>query len=326
MTSPLLNKAEKARVALITGIAGQDGHYLRTYLEALDYRVIGIDRARDSAPSDPTVVQLDLTDFDAVAELIAKEHPDEVYNLAALHRTEHQAQKASVFAMVENNMGVVINLLEAIRQSSPQTRFFQAGSSEIFGNCADADGKQRLTTPMRPETLYGYTKLMAHTTACHYRTAHNIYTSTGFLYNHESPLREARFVTTKVVKTAVEIKKGIKNALELGNIDSGRDWGHAADYVRAMWLTLQQSTARDWIIGTGTVWSIREMCDYVFTQLGLDYREYVTTNPSYNRTEYIAPPCGDITETLTELKWSRDNTFYMMLDEMIDYWNNEVTK
>ena len=312
------------QVALITGISGQDGHYLRTYLEELKYRVIGVDRVRSVPSTDQNISHLDLTKFEIVKKLIATEQPHEIYNLAALHRVEHQTKRGDVFSMMETNTNIVLNLLEAIRQISPQTRLFQAGSSEIFGNSWDTDGKQRLRTPMLPVSLYGYTKLIAHNTVCHYRTAHSIYASTGFLYNHESPRRSPHFVTAKIVKTAVEIKKGIKNVLELGNIESGRDWGHSADYVRAMHLALQHFTPRDWIVATGKIRSIKEVCEYVFGELDLDYRKYVVKNESFVRTEYKNAPCGDATATHELLGWTRKHSFYTMLDQMIEYWEAQV--
>jgi len=311
-------------VALITGIGGQDGHYLRRHLEELKYRVVGVDRIRSVPSTDQNISHLDLTKFETAKELIATERPHEIYNLAALHRVEHQTKKGDIFSMVETNTNIVLNLLEAVRQISPQTRFFQAGSSEMFGNSWDPDGKQRLTTPMHPTSLYGYTKLMAHNTVCHYRTAHGIFASTGFLYNHESPRRGPHFVTAKIVKTAVEIKKGIKNVLELGNIESGRDWGHSADYVRAMHLALQCSSPRDWIVATGKVRSIKEVCEYVFGELDLDYREYVVKNDSFVRAEYKNAPCGDATETHELLGWHREYNFYTMLDQMMEYWDAQV--
>jgi GDPmannose 4,6-dehydratase len=194
----------------------------------------------------------------------------------------------------------------------------------MFGNSVDEDGVQRLTTPMNPVSPYGCSKVLGYNLVRHYRNAYKLHACNGILFNHESPRRGSNFVTNKVVKTAVEIKKGLKERLILGNLDSFRDWGHSKDYVRAMHLILNHDIADDFIISTGVTKSVRELCEYVFNSLGLDYREYVIQDPKFMRPEELKYLKGDSTKSREILDWTPEYTFETMLDEMIEEWNKKI--
>ena len=190
----------------------------------------------------------------------------------------------------------------------------------MFGNSVDVDGAQRLTTPMKPVSPYGCAKLLAFNLVRHYRHAYGLHACNGILFNHESPRRGSNFVTNKVVKTAVQIKLGLADKLELGNLDSYRDWGHSKDYVRAMHMILNYEKADEWIVSTGRAKSVRDLCDTVFSNLGLDYKKYVVQNPKYMRPEELKYLKGDSKITRDILGWKPDYTFETMLEEMIEKW------
>ena len=277
--------------ALITGIAGQDGSYLAEYLLGLGYEVHGIVR-RNSTPEhqssrlDQNLPNLlthygDLLDISSLNKVIFELKPDEIYNLAAQSHVRISFDIPQ-FTAQTNAIGV-LNMLEAFRQSAPSAKFYQASSSEMFGNSIDSDGYQRLNTPMMPVSPYGCSKLLAFHLIKHYRTAYKKFYCNGILFNHESPRRGTNFVTNKIVKTAVEIKLGIKTKLELGNLDSKRDWGHSKDYVKAMHLIMQHSEPRDWTVATGETRSVRDLCDLAFKIIGLNYRDFVIQNQIYLR-------------------------------------------
>ena len=223
------------------------------------------------------------------------------------------------FTIQTNAIGV-LNLLEVYRNIVPKAKFYQASSSEMFGNSVDEDGIQRLTTPMNPVSPYGCAKLLAYNLVKHYRNAYGLHACNGILFNHESPRRGSNFVTNKVVKTAVEIKKGLKNKLELGNLDSYRDWGHSKDYVRAMHMILNFEKPDEWIVSTGQTHSIRDLCDYVFNKLELNCEKYIHSEEKYNRPEELNYLRGDASKAKTQLGWRTSYTFESMLDEMIQYW------
>jgi GDPmannose 4,6-dehydratase len=227
------------------------------------------------------------------------------------------------FTIKTNSLGT-LNILEAIRNTAPQSKFYQASSSEMFGNNIDDDGFQRLSTPMNPVSPYGSSKLMSYNITKQYRTGYKLHTCNGILFNHESPRRGTTFVTNKVVKTAVEIKYGIKNVLELGNLDSYRDWGHSYDYVRAMHLILNYESPRDWVVSTGETKSVRDLCEYTFTQLGMNYKDYVIQDEKYFRKEEVNYLRGDSTEIRETLGWNPKYTFNSMIDEMIDFWESNL--
>ena len=314
--------------ALITGITGQDGSYLTEYLLELGYDVYGIVRRHSVAENQSsriahldnriTRIYGDLTDEWSISKIITDVQPDEIYNLAAMSHVRISFDMPA-FTIKTNALGV-LTMLEAYRQFCPKARFYQASSSEMFGNSIDSDGVQRLTTPMTPVSPYGCSKVMGFNLTRHYRDAYKIHASNGILFNHESPRRGINFVTNKVVKSAVEIKKGLADKLELGNLDSCRDWGHSYDYVRAMHLIVNHDTARDWVVATGESHSVRDLCKYTFNALGLNYEDYVVQNQKFLRPEELKYLCGDSNDIRSQLGWQPKYTFESMLDEMIQYW------
>lgn len=313
--------------AFITGITGQDGSYLSEYLLSLGYEVHGIVR-RNSIPEhqDTRLVNVmdkiqthygDLLDQGSLEKLLDKIQPDEVYNLAAQSHVRISFDIPQ-FTVQTNALGV-LNVLEACRRSCPTAKFYQASSSEMFGSSVDEDGYQRETTRMTPVSPYGCSKVFGYNIVRNYRNAYKMHASNGILFNHESPRRGSNFVTNKVVKTAVRIKLGLESKLEMGNMDSYRDWGHSKDYVRAMHLILQQNEPGDWVVATGETHSVREMCDYVFSKLGLNYKDYVVQNPIYMRPEELPYLRGDSTR-IRELGWKPEYTFEALMDDMINHW------
>ena len=320
--------------AFITGIGGQDGSYLAEYLIELGYEVHGIIR-RNSVPehqqsriepirSKIHVYYGDLLDQSSLGHLLDKIQPDEIYNIAAQSHVRI-SYDIPQFTTQTNAIGV-LNILEAYRHSCPNAKFYQASSSEMFGSSIDKDGFQRETTLMNPVSPYGCAKVFGYNIVRNYRNAYKLHASNGILFNHESPRRGSNFVTNKVVKTAVEIKLGLKDKLELGNMDAYRDWGHSYDYVRAMHLIIQQDKPGDWVVATGETRSVRDMCEYVFGKLDLDYKDYVIQNKKFLRPEELPYLKGDSTKIRTELGWKPSYTFESMMDEMIKYWMNILKK
>jgi GDPmannose 4,6-dehydratase len=314
------------KTAFITGIAGQDGSYLAEHLLAQGYRVTGVIRRNSTvehqknriADLDIEVEYGDLTDQSSLERALRLYQPDEIYNLAAQSHVRISSDIPQ-FTVQTNALGVV-NLLEAYKNVVPDARFYQASSSEMFGSSVDSDGYQRETTPMHPVSPYGCSKVFAYNITHHYRNAYRLHASNGILFNHESPRRGSNFVTNKVVKGAVEIKLGLATKLELGNMDSHRDWGHSYDYVRAMHMILQQNQPGDFVVSTGATRSVRDMCDYVFKKLELNYQDHVVQNPKYLRPEELPYLRGDNTKITTELGWKPTYTFEQLMDEMIEHW------
>jgi GDPmannose 4,6-dehydratase len=320
--------------AFITGIGGQDGSYLAEYLVEQGYEVHGIIR-RNSTPEHQQsrieslrdkihVYYGDLLDQSSIEHLLDKIQPDEIYNIAAQSHVRI-SYDIPQFTAQTNAVGV-LNILEAYRRSCPNAKFYQASSSEMFGSSVDEDGFQRETTKMNPVSPYGCTKVFGYNIVRNYRNAYKLHASNGILFNHESPRRGSNFVTNKVVKSAVEIKLGILDKLELGNMDAYRDWGHSYDYVRAMHLIVQQDKPGDWVVATGETRSVRDMCEYVFGKLDLDYKEYVIQNQKFLRPEELPYLKGDSTKIRAELGWKPTYTFESMMDEMIEYWMKILKK
>lgn len=321
-----------AKKAFITGIAGQDGSYLAEYLLGLGYEVYGIVR-RNSVPEHQQsrinfvrenlhVHYGDLMDVSGLERLLQQIKPDEIYNLAAQSHVRISYDIPQFTGHV-NALGA-LNLLEAFRNACPDAKYYQASSSEMFGSAVDSDGYQRETTPFHPVSPYGCAKVYAFNITHNYRKAYKLHATNGILFNHESPRRGSNFVTNKVVKGAVMIKKGLDDRLELGNMDSFRDWGHSKDYVRAMHLIINHSVPDDFVVATGETHSVREMTDYVFSKVGLDYKEFVFQNPKYLRPEELPYLRGDCTKLKSTFDWQPEYTFYSLMDEMVDFWMDKL--
>ncbi len=318
--------------ALITGITGQDGSYLSEYLLSLGYEVYGITRRHSVAENQDSRLRHinnkiktfygDLLDYPSLVRIFSEVQPDEIYNLAAMSHVRISFDMPS-FTIQTNALGV-LNMLEVYRTICPNAKFYQASSSEMFGNSIEEGGIQRLDTPMKPVSPYGCAKLMAFHLVRHYRHAYKLHACNGILFNHESPRRGSNFVTNKVVKTAVEIKKGLKEKLELGNLDSYRDWGHSKDYVRAMHMIVNHETPEEFIVSTGRTHSVRDLCRYVFSRLDMNYENYVVQNPKFMRPEELKYLLGDSSKAKEVLGWRPEYTFETMLDEMIDKWMKEL--
>jgi GDPmannose 4,6-dehydratase len=318
--------------ALITGIAGQDGSYLSEYLLEQDYEVHGIIRRSSVAENQDSRIQHlqgkihthygDLLDYPSLVRIMTDVRPDEIYNLGAMSHVRISFDMPS-FTIQTNAIGV-LNMLEVYRSTVPHAGFYQASSSEMFGNSVDADGIQRLTTPMNPVSPYGCAKVMGYNLVRHYRHAYGLHACNGILFNHESPRRGSNFVTNKVVKTAVQIKKGLRDKLELGNLDSYRDWGHSKDYVRAMHMILNHHEPDEFIVATGETHSVRNLVETVFTKLGMNYEDYVIQNPKYMRPEELKYLKGDSSKARDILGWEPEYTFETLLDDMIQRWEKEL--
>lgn len=314
--------------ALITGIGGQDGSYLSEYLLSLGYEVHGIIRRNSvSEHQESRVNHLDnkiityygdLLDISSLEKIMLKVMPDEIYNLAAQSHVRISFDIPQ-FTTQTNAVGV-LNLLEVYKNICPKARFYQASSSEMFGSSVDDDKYQRETTDMCPLSPYGCSKVFGYNISRNYRKAYNLHICNGILFNHESPRRGSNFVTNKVIKTAVRIKLGLQNKLELGNMDSYRDWGHSKDYVRAMHAILNYEKTDDWVVATGETRSVRDLCKYVFTKLGLNYKDFVVQNEEYMRPEELQYLRGDSGKIREILKWKPEYTFEKMMDEMIEHW------
>ena len=318
------------KTALITGINGQDGSYLAELLLEKGYEVYGTLKRNSVAENqtfrlDPVFGKVkleyaDLTDMASLIRVITKIMPDEIYNLAAQSHVGISFDQP-VYTAQATGVGA-LNLLEAARLIKPNTKIYQASSSEMFGNTVDKDGYQRETTQLNPVSPYGCAKVYAYNISRNYRHSYGMFISNGILFNHESPRRGTNFVTNKVVKEAVKIKLGLSSELRLGNLQATRDWGHAKDYVRAMWEILQLDKPGDYVCATGISHSVAELCDYVFSSLGMDYKEYVTVDEKYLRPEELHNLKGDSSKLVETTNWQHEYTFETMLDEMIEYWVN----
>ena len=323
-------KMSKNKIALITGINGQDGSYLAELLINKGYSVWGtvkrnsvsetqtsrIEGLRDS--NKITLEYADLTDMASLIRVLQKTQPNEIYNLAAQSHVRISFDQP-IYTANATGLGT-LNLLEAVRMVSPHSKIYQASSSEMFGNNIDDDGYQRESTPMNPVSPYGCAKVFSYNICRNYRNSYGMKIWNGILFNHESPRRGTNFVTNKVVKAAVRISLGLQENLHLGNLDATRDWGHAKDYVEAMWMMLQTDKPDDYVCSTGISHSVKDLCEYTFLSLGLDFRDYVIVDEKHFRPEELKNLKGDSSKLMDKLKWKPKYTFETMLDEMIQYW------
>ena len=318
--------------ALITGITGQDGSYLAELLIEKGYEVHGLvrrsssmNRARidhlfeEHSPSagttGPHLLHYgDLTDASSVNRLLREIRPDEIYNLGA---QSHVKVSFEIPEYTGETAGLgTLRLLEGVRESGLQPRFYQAGSSEMFGG--SAENPQKETTPFRPRSPYAAAKVFAHWTAVNYREAYGMFVSNGILFNHESPRRGENFVSRKISHAVAEIKLSLKNQLVLGNLDARRDWGYAKEYVEAMWLMLQQQAPDDYVIATGESHSVREFCERAFDHAGLDYKKYVVIDKRYFRPTEVDHLIGDPSKAKERLGWSPRVKFDDLVRLMVD--------
>lgn len=327
---------ENKRRALITGINGQDGSYLAEFLIEKGYDVFGTIK-RNSVSENQTarldkiyeeikrnLIYADLLDVPSLLHALKISEPDEVYNLAAQSHVRVSFDQP-VYTAQTTGIGT-LNLLEAIRLHNPKIRMYQASSSEMFGNTIDPDGYQRESTQLNPVSPYGCAKVFSHNICRNYRNSYNMFISNGILFNHESPRRGVNFVTNKVVKTAVEIKMCLTKKLILGNLNASRDWGHAKDYVKAMWLMLQQDVPGDFVCSTGKSHTVMKLVEYVFEKLELDWKDHVETDEKYLRPEELEDLKGDSSMLRNKTGWSPTYTFESMLDEMIEHWISYYSK
>ena len=308
--------------ALITGITGQDGSYLADLLLAKGYTVVGMVRRTSTVTferlshiqDEITLLQGDLHDQSSLIDLLEQRQPDEVYNLAAQSFVPI-SWKQPVLTGEVTGIGVT-RLLEAIRLVNPKIRFYQASSSEMFGKARQVP--QQETTPFYPRTPYGVAKVYAHWITVNYREEYGMFAVSGILYNHESPRRGLEFVTRKITHGAARIKLGRAQELRLGDLDARRDWGHAGDSVRAMWLMLQQETPQDFVIGTGQTHSVRDFCQAAFSYIGLDYEEYVVQDERFYRPAETAQLVSNPEKARRVLGWRPEVSFEDLVHQMVD--------
>jgi GDPmannose 4,6-dehydratase len=308
--------------ALITGITGQDGSYLAEFLLEKGYKVVGLVRRTSTVNFQRiphiqkrlTLVSGDLLDQSSLVTVLQEHRPQEVYNLAAQSFVP-TSWSQPVFTGEVTALGVT-RMLEAIRQVDPGIRFYQASSSEMFGKVREVP--QNETTPFHPRSPYGVAKVYGHWITVNYRESYDLYACSGILFNHESPRRGLEFVTRKVAFGAALIKLGMARDLRLGNLDAKRDWGFAGDYVRAMWLMLQQDQPDDYVVGTGQTHSVRELCQVAFGHLGLDYEKYVKVDPHFIRPADVDLLVSDPAKARATLGWEPQVSFEDLVVMMVE--------
>jgi GDPmannose 4,6-dehydratase len=308
------------RTAFITGIGGQDGSYLAEHLLGLGYRVVGVRRG-DGVPERVShlgdrveLVSVDLLDEARLAGVLADVGPQEVYNLAGHSFVPSSWDRPDLLGEVTGLAAP--RLLEAIRATDPAIRFYQASSSEIFGNALETP--QSETTPLNPRNPYGAAKAFAHFSTVNAREGMGLFAVSGILYNHESPRRGLEFVTRKVSDGAARISLGLSTSLSMGDLDAERDWGFAGDYVRAMWLMLQQDTPHDYVISSGVAHTVRDLCRIAFAHVGLDYEDHVSVDPSLVRPPEQFRLIGDPSRARDELGWQPAVSFEELIGMMVD--------
>lgn len=307
--------------AIITGITGQDGSYLAELLVEKGYKVYGLKRRTSDLnygnsahlKNDIEFIYADMADLPSLITAVKKAQPDEVYNLAAQSFVQTSWEQPILTAEVDG-LGVT-NLLEALKMEKKDAHFYQASTSEMFGKVQAIP--QSETTPFYPRSPYGVAKLYGHWITINYRESYDMYACSGILFNHESPRRGLEFVTRKVTMAVAKIKHGLQNEVFLGNLDSKRDWGFAGDYVKAMWLMLQQETPDDYVIATGETHTIREMCDIAFKYAGLNYEDFVKIDPRFFRPAEVDILLGDPTKAKKALGWKLDVSFKQLIEMMV---------
>ena len=313
--------ANKKR-ALITGITGQDGSYLAEFLLAQGYDVIGMIRRSSTVnferikhiQDDITLTTGDLLDEVSIINLLRESRPAEVYNLAAQSFVQ-TSWGQPVFTGETTALGVT-RMLDAIRIVDPDIRFYQASSSEMFGKVVEVP--QRETTPFYPRSPYGVAKVYGHWITVNYRESYGMHASSGILFNHESPRRGLEFVTRKITNAVARIKLGLDNELRLGNLEAQRDWGFAGDYVKAMWLMLQQDQPDDFVVSTGQTQSVRRFCELAFGHVDLDYSKYVVLDERFMRPAEVDLLVGDSTKARAALGWVPETSFEQLVTMMVE--------
>jgi GDPmannose 4,6-dehydratase len=308
--------------ALITGVTGQDGSYLAEFLLEKGYKVLGMVRRTSTInfdrithiQNDIELVQGDLLDQVSLIAILQEHHPDEVYNLAAQSFVPTSFEQP-VLTGEFTALGVT-RVLDAVRLVDKNIRFYQASSSEMFGKVREVP--QNENTPFYPRSPYGAAKVYGHWITVNYRESYDLFACSGILFNHESPRRGLEFVTHKVTHGAARIKLGLANELRLGNLEAQRDWGYAGDYVEAMWLMLQQDEPDDYVIATGKTHSVRELCEVAFGYLGLDYRDYVVSDPKFYRPVEVDQLVGDASKAREVLGWEPRVSFEELIHIMVD--------
>lgn len=315
-----------SKTAIITGITGQDGAYLAQLLLEKGYRVIGVVRRSShygvathrldwlGVTDRITLVDGDILDMGGLCRTMREYAPDEVYNLAAQSFVKTSWQQPTLTAQ-STGVGAV-NVLEAVRTEIPSARFYQASSSEMYGLIQEP--RQSETTPFYPRSPYAVAKLFAHWMTVNYRESFGMFACSGILFNHESPLRGLEFVTRKVTDAVARIKLGLANELRLGNLDAARDWGHARDYVRAMWMMLQQDEPDDYVVATGYSTSVGDMAKVAFSHVGLNADNYVKVDPEFFRPAEVDILLGDPAKAEKKLGWRAETTMEDMIREMVD--------
>ena len=312
--------------ALITGVTGQDGAYLSQLLLSKGYEVYGLLRRSSASDvvdtklrwlgvaSDIRFIDGNLTDLSSLIRALRESKPDEIYNLGAQSFVK-TSWNQPLLTSSTTAIGAA-NVLEAVRLEIPTARFYQASSSEMYGLIQEP--MQSETTPFYPRSPYAVAKLYAHWLTINYRESFGLHASSGILFNHESPLRGIEFVTRKVTDGVARIKLGLATQLQLGNTDAERDWGHARDYVKAMWLMLQQDKADDYVVATGTTTTVREMCRIAFSYVGLKAEDHVVTSSQFMRPAEVDRLLGNPAKAKAQLGWEAETTLEQMIHEMVD--------
>ncbi len=308
--------------AIVTGITGQDGSYLAELLLEKGYKVVGIVRRSSTTPYERIshlvdhveLVSADLLDQTSLTDVVSDCKPDEIYNLAA--QSFVQTSWTQPVLTGEFTALGVTRMLEAMKKAAPNARFYQASSSEMFGKVHESP--QRESTPFYPRSPYGVAKVYGHWITVNYRESFALYAVSGILFNHESPRRGLEFVTRKVTDGVARIKLGLARELRLGNLEARRDWGFAGDYVRAMWLMLQQDAPDDYVVGTGHTWSVRQLCDVAFKCVDLDYRDFVVQDERFFRPAEVDLLVADASKARDTLGWTPDVAFEKLIEMMVE--------